>query len=134
MTLRKALSTTLLVSAICLAVTACGSSAGNQAESTNAQNQVESTNLQADIVGTWTCGGMNVTFASDGKASFSGTSQSGQEFTQDMSGSTDGSAFVDSTHIIGAWESALPIYEVHIRGDSMELTGTDGSTVVCTRQ
>ena len=130
MTLRKALSTMLLVSAICLAVTACGSSAGNQAESTNPQNQAESTNLQADIVGTWTCGGMTVTFASDGKTSYSGTSQSGQQ----IQGTSDGTAFADSTHIIGYWELDYPLYEVHIRGDSMELTGTDGSTIVYTRQ
>lgn len=130
MTLRKALSTTLLVSAICLAVTACGSSAGNQAESTNPQNQAESTNLQADIVGTWTSGGMTVTFASDGKTSYSGTSQSGQQ----IQGTSDGTAFADSTHIIGYWELNYPLYEVHIRGDSMELTGTDGSTIVYTRQ
>jgi hypothetical protein len=111
----------LLLAVLMLTATACGSSAGNQTESTNPQQ---------DIVGSWSGGGMTLTFASDGKLSYSGTSQSGLK----IQGSAASYGFVDSTHIIGVWEADLPTYEVHIRGDSMELTAVDGSTVKFSRK
>ena len=112
----KAIPTMLLIPLICLVATACGSSVA------------ESTNPKQDIVGSWSCGQMNVTFSSN-KVSFSGSAQAG--ITSSGSASN---YFVDSTHIYGVWESVIPTYEVHIRGNKMELKGNDGSTETCTRK
>ena len=114
---RKALAVVVLISAVWL--TACGSTTP------------ESMNPKRDIVGSWTCGSMNVTFAANDSVTYSGSPQGGISTKGSSSGASD---FTDNTHIIGAWVLSLPSYEVHITGNTMVLKASDGSTETCTRK
>src|SRR5450759_1649570 len=79
-------------------------------------SQQEATNPKQEIIGTWSCGHVTVTFSSSG-VKFSGTNSDGL----DVNGS-GGGPFTDATHIIVGWEMGLGLVKVHIRGSQMTLT------------
>jgi len=128
-----------LILIVCLVAVACG----------GGKSQPESTNIKRDIVGSWNCSAnsFNNVHAADGSAAASNEvtissdwsvsnkviSSSGKEM---LSGSSEpgASLFPDSNHVVAVWESTNPEYEVHIRGDEMELVAGDGSKTTCKRK
>jgi hypothetical protein len=116
--LRKVLPTGLVILTAAFAA-ACGSSGSSQPVSLNPQQ---------DIVGSWSCQGMELTFSSDSTVSwvinYSGVVEKG-------SGDV---GFVDNNHVIGVWDMSAQEYEVDIRGNEMELKPENGSTEKCSKK
>jgi hypothetical protein len=102
-------------------------------------SQPVSANPQRDIVGSWACNDLTLTFPAPSKMTYKTTPPKGATggvITSDGTvTSNTGSPLLSNTgHLIGAWKFSMPTYTVKIQGNTMVLTSEGETTYTCTRK